>query len=47
VAIDHVSLATHDMGATRAFYEGTLGFSVVFHETLAIAEAVFFLDRFF
>ena len=36
--IDHVSLATHDMGATRAFYEGTLGFKVVIHETLAIEE---------
>ena len=38
MAIDHVSLATHDMVATRAFYEGTLGFRVVIHETLAIAE---------
>lgn len=38
MAIDHVSLATHDMGATRAFYEGTLGFQVVIHETLAIEE---------
>lgn len=26
------------MGATRAFYEGTLGFKVVIHETLAIEE---------
>jgi catechol 2,3-dioxygenase-like lactoylglutathione lyase family enzyme len=26
------------MGATRAFYEGILGFRVVIHETLAIAE---------
>lgn len=38
MAIDHVSLATHDMGATRALYEGTLGFKVVIHETLAIEE---------
>jgi len=38
VPIDHVSLATHDMGATRAFYEGTLGFTVVIHETLSIEE---------
>ena len=38
VAIDHISLATHDMGATRAFYEDTLGFKVVIHETLAISE---------
>ena len=38
MAIDHVSLATHDMGATRSFYEGTLGFRVVIHETLAISE---------
>jgi len=38
VAIDHLSLATHDMVATRAFYEGTLGFSVVIHETLEIVE---------
>jgi catechol 2,3-dioxygenase-like lactoylglutathione lyase family enzyme len=38
VAIDHVSLATHDMGGTRAFYEGKLGFRVVIHETLAISE---------
>jgi catechol 2,3-dioxygenase-like lactoylglutathione lyase family enzyme len=38
LSIDHVSLATHDMGATRAFYEGTLGFRVVIHETLAIEE---------
>jgi catechol 2,3-dioxygenase-like lactoylglutathione lyase family enzyme len=38
VAIDHVSLATHDMVATRAFYEGALGFRVVIHETLAIEE---------
>jgi catechol 2,3-dioxygenase-like lactoylglutathione lyase family enzyme len=36
--IDHISLATHDMGATLAFYEGTLGFKVVIHETLAISE---------
>ena len=26
------------MGATRAFYEGTLGFKVVIHETLSIEE---------
>ena len=38
MSIDHISLATHDMGATRAFYEGTLGFRVVIHETLAIEE---------
>lgn len=38
MAIDHISLATHDMRATRAFYEGTLGFKVVIHETLAIEE---------
>jgi catechol 2,3-dioxygenase-like lactoylglutathione lyase family enzyme len=38
MAIDHVSLATHDMGATRAFYEDTLGFGVLIHETLAIEE---------
>jgi len=38
VAIDHVSLATHDMVATRSFYEGRLGFRVVIHETLEISE---------
>ncbi len=38
MAIDHVSLATRDMAGTRSFYEGSLGFRVVIHETLAISE---------
>lgn len=38
MAIDHISLATRDMEATHAFYEGALGFRVVIHETLAISE---------
>jgi catechol 2,3-dioxygenase-like lactoylglutathione lyase family enzyme len=47
LAIDHVSLATHDMGVARAFYQGASGFKVVIHEKLAIEETVFFLNRFF
>lgn len=38
VALDHLSFGTHDLAATRAFYEGQLGFPVIIHEQLLIAE---------
>jgi len=36
--IDHLSFATHDLAATRAFYEGQLGFSVLIHEWMLMQE---------
>lgn len=30
--IDHLSFASRDLGATRRFYEGQLGFLVLIHE---------------
>jgi catechol 2,3-dioxygenase-like lactoylglutathione lyase family enzyme len=38
MAIDHLSFGTHDLKATRAFYEGQLGFAVIIHEQLVMAE---------
>lgn len=36
--IDHLSFATHDLEATRAFYEGKLGFPVLIHEWMLMQE---------
>lgn len=38
VAIDHLSFGTHNLAATRAFYEGQLGFAVAIHERMLVAE---------
>lgn len=38
MTIDHISLATNDMAATRAFYEEKLGFKSVIHESIELAE---------
>jgi catechol 2,3-dioxygenase-like lactoylglutathione lyase family enzyme len=38
MALDHLSFGTTDMRATRAFYEGALGFPVVIHERMMVAE---------
>lgn len=36
--IDHLSFATHDLVATRAFYEQRLGFPVLIHEWMVMKE---------
>jgi catechol 2,3-dioxygenase-like lactoylglutathione lyase family enzyme len=38
MTIDHLSFGTHDLVATRHFYEAQLGFAVIIHEQLLIAE---------
>lgn len=38
VAIDHLSFGTHDLSATRAFYEGQMGFPVLLHEWILMEE---------
>lgn len=38
VAIDHLGFGTHNLAATRAFYEGQLGFAVAIHERMLVAE---------
>ncbi|MEI8251763.1 MAG: VOC family protein [Synechococcus sp. ELA057] len=38
MTIDHLSFATHDLQATRRFYEGQLGFPVLIHEWMLIQE---------
>jgi catechol 2,3-dioxygenase-like lactoylglutathione lyase family enzyme len=38
MAIDHLSFGTTDMAATRAFWEGALGFPVVIHERMLVQE---------
>lgn len=38
MTIDHLSFATHDLEATRAFYEGKLGFPVLIHECMLMQE---------
>jgi catechol 2,3-dioxygenase-like lactoylglutathione lyase family enzyme len=36
--LDHISLATDDMAATRSFYEEKLGFPILIHETIDLKE---------
>jgi catechol 2,3-dioxygenase-like lactoylglutathione lyase family enzyme len=36
--LDHISLATDDMAATRIFYEEKLGFPTLIHETIDLKE---------
>jgi catechol 2,3-dioxygenase-like lactoylglutathione lyase family enzyme len=38
MTLDHLSFGTHDLAATRRFYEGQLGFGVIIHEQLLMAE---------
>lgn len=38
MTIDHLSFGTHDIQATRAFYEGKLGFPVWIHERMLMEE---------
>lgn len=38
MTIDHLSFGTLDIAGTRAFYEGQLGFPVLIHERILIAE---------
>ncbi len=38
MAIDHLSFGTRDLAATRAFYEGQLGFPVLIHERMLVSE---------
>lgn len=38
MTLDHLSFGTLDLAATRHFYEGQLGFAVIIHERLLIAE---------
>lgn len=38
MTLDHLSFGTHDLVATRHFYEAQLGFAVIIHEQLVMAE---------
>jgi catechol 2,3-dioxygenase-like lactoylglutathione lyase family enzyme len=38
MTLDHLSFGTHDLTATRQFYEQKLGFPVLIHEQLLMAE---------
>ena len=38
MSIDHLSFGTHDLTATRFFYEGQLGFAVLLHEWMLMEE---------
>ena len=38
MTLDHLSFGTLDLAATREFYEGQLGFPVIIHEQLVMAE---------
>lgn len=38
MTLDHLSFGTHDLTATRHFYEAQLGFAVIIHEQLLMAE---------
>lgn len=38
MTLDHLSFGTHNLVATRHFYEGQLGFPVLIHEQLVMAE---------
>ena len=38
MTIDHLSFGTHNIAATRAFYEGQLGFPVWIHERMLMQE---------
>jgi len=38
MTLDHLSFGTHDITATRAFYEGQLGFPVLIHERMLMQE---------
>ena len=38
MTLDHLSFGTHDLAATRQFYEQKLGFPVLIHEQLLMAE---------
>lgn len=38
MTIDHLSFGTHDIPATRAFYEAKLGFPVLIHERMLMQE---------
>jgi catechol 2,3-dioxygenase-like lactoylglutathione lyase family enzyme len=38
MTLDHLSFGTHDIAATRRFYEEQLGFSVLIHERMLMQE---------
>jgi catechol 2,3-dioxygenase-like lactoylglutathione lyase family enzyme len=38
MTLDHLSFGTHDISATRSFYEGKLGFPVLIHERMLMGE---------
>ena len=38
MTLDHLSFGTHDISATRSFYEGKLGFPVLIHERMLMRE---------
>jgi catechol 2,3-dioxygenase-like lactoylglutathione lyase family enzyme len=38
MTLDHLSFGTHDITATRDFYEGQLGFPVLIHERMLMQE---------
>lgn len=38
MAIDHLIFGTSDLEDTRAFYEGKLGFPLLIHERMLVAE---------
>lgn len=38
MTLDHLSFGTHDISATRAFYEGKLRFPVLIHERMLMQE---------
>lgn len=38
MTLDHLSFGTHDLAATRHFYESKLGFPLLIHEQLLMAE---------
>lgn len=38
MSIDHLSFGTHNMAATRHFYEQQLGFEVLIHERMVVEE---------
>jgi len=39
MTLDRLSFGTQDLAATRRFYEGQLGFGVIIHGQLLMAEA--------
>jgi catechol 2,3-dioxygenase-like lactoylglutathione lyase family enzyme len=38
MTLDHLSFGTHDLATTLRFYDSELGFGVIIHEQLLMAE---------